>query len=363
MIGWIATKNSLVKLFCIYILGPIFKRQRTGANSNRILFIESAGLGDMCVLLPFVKRLTDNNYKTDVCCPEGVADLWRQFLSPDSRVITFNNKTLWSVQGVGKLCNDFGSNQYDAVFSVTQTSTAAFLSVCARSTLRIGMIQGNIFYKGSRILFDKTYRARPDEHMTVRIEKQFESFQSIPATINKFIAPSIPSETGKFLLIHPGAKWIPRRWPAENFKTLALMLRKQGIPVVIAAHTSEPDLLSFFADFNNGTDQQFIITHDLKSLLDLTAKCTVYIGNDTGPTHLANLFAKPMVVLWGGGHLERIAPLGENVTIIKKEVPCRPCSQKDGALRCSNGENICLTKMSVVEVFNTVLPIWEKSVV
>ena len=313
----------------------------------------------MCVLLPFVRGLTDNKYKADICCPEGVADLWRQLLPSDSRIITFNNQTLWSAQGVNKICKDFGNIQYNAVITVTAMSNAAFLTVCARSILRIGMIQGRHFYKGSRILFDQIYRARLDEHMTYRIERQFALFNKIPSNFKRFVASSIPSETGKYMLIHPGSKWFPKRWPMENFKALALKLRRKGIRVTIAAHTSEPDLISFFSDYNDGNDQRFAITPDILSLMDLTAQCSVYVGNDSGPTHLANLYAKPMVVLWGPERSERIAPIGDNVTIIKKEVPCRPCSQKAGALKCSNGDNICLSRISADEVYDKVLPLWE----
>lgn len=359
MINWIKGKNSIFKLYSIYILGPIFKRRRTGKNSQRILFIESAGLGDMCVLLPFVRGLAENNYSVDACCPVGVADLWQQLLPNESRIITFSNKTLWSSQGVKKLLDDFGDIQYDAVFTVTSTSTASFLTVCARSTLRIGIIEGKYYYKGSRILFDQIYRARTDEHMTDRLERQFALFNSVPSNINRFVAPSILSKTGKFVLIHPGSKWIPKRWPVENFKKLALKLRQKGIPVTIAAHTSEPDLISFFSGFNDGNDQRFVITPDIISLMDLTAQCSVYVGNDSGPTHLANLYAKPLVVIWGPGQSERISPIGDKVTIIKKEVSCRPCRQKEGALICSNGENICLTRISVDEVYEKVLPLWE----
>lgn len=359
MVGWIRIKNSLFKLFAIYILGSIFKRRRAGTNSQRILFIESSGLGDICVLLPFVRGLTDSKYKVDVCCPEGVDDLWRQFLPTDSRIITFNNRTLWSAQGVNKICKDFGNIQYNAVITVTQMSTSAFLTVCARSSLRIGMIQGRQFYRGSRILFDQIYRARLDENMIYRFERQFALFNKIPSNFKRFVASSIPSETGKFLLIHPGSKWIPKRWPMENFKALALMLRRKGIPVTIAAHTSELDLISFFSDFNDGNDQRFVITPDILSLIDLTAQCSVYVGNDSGPTHLANLYAKPMVVLWGPGLWGRIEPIGNNVTTIKKDVPCRPCHQKVGALKCSNGDNICLSAISPNEVYDRVLPLWE----
>lgn len=359
MIDWISIKNSLFKIFCIYILGPILKGRRAGTISQRVLFIESAGLGDMCVLLPFVRRLADSKYKVDVCCPEGVADLWHQHLPTDSRIITFNNRTLWSVHGVYKICNDFGRTQYEAVFGIAQMSIVSFISVCARSTLRIGMIQGDFFYKGSRLLFDQLYSAKIDEHMTNRFERQFALFTGVSPKTNRFIAPSIPSEMGKFILLHPGSKWFPKRWPVEKFKSLAMKFRENGIPVTIAAHTSEPDIISFFSDFSDGKDQRFVTTPSISSLMELTAQCSVYVGNDSGPTHLANLYAKPMIVLWGPALTERISPLGNNVTILKKEVPCRPCHQKVGALACSNGENICLTRISIDEVYDTVLPLWE----
>jgi ADP-heptose:LPS heptosyltransferase len=261
---------------------------------------------------------------------------------------------------VRKIRDGFGDILYDAVFTVTQSSTAAFLTVCARSPLRIGMTQGKQFYKGSRILFDRVYRAQLDEHMTRRIERQFALFNAVPSNLKRFVAPSMPPAAGRFLLIHPGSKWIPKRWPVENFKALALKLRQNGIPVTVAAHTSEPDLISCFSDIADGNALRFVLTPDITSLMELTAQCSVYVGNDSGPTHMAHLFAKPLVVLWGPAPFERIVPIGDNVTIIKKDVPCRPCRQKKGATKCALGDNICLSRISVAEVYDAVLPLWEK---
>jgi heptosyltransferase-2 len=76
-----------------------------------------------------------------------------------------------------------------------------------------------------------------------------------------------------------------------------------------------------------------------------------FIGNDSGPAHYAALIGRPTFVLWGPGNYERVRPLGRNVHVFKKELPCRPCRQRGD--RCIRGTNECLQMIGVDEVFET----------
>jgi len=60
-------------------------------------------------------------------------------------------------------------------------------------------------------------------------------------------------------------------------------------------------------------------------------RASVFIGLDSMPAHLAASFNTPTVVVWCGiNDPVQWRPVGENVSIIKKDVACAPCFLKGG---------------------------------
>jgi ADP-heptose:LPS heptosyltransferase len=65
------------------------------------------------------------------------------------------------------------------------------------------------------------------------------------------------------------------------------------------------------------------------SLMQLTAllsRCKLFIGGDTGPTHLASVLDVPVVSFFGASDAKRNRPYGKNSYIIQlNELDCVPC--------------------------------------
>lgn len=93
------------------------------------------------------------------------------------------------------------------------------------------------------------------------------------------------------LAVHPFASAAAKAWPAERFAAVARKLRDVGRmePVIIAG---PGDDTTPFAEFRTmaGT------LGEVKSLLKSAA---LFIGNDSGPAHMAAAFGLPVVVLYG----------------------------------------------------------------
>ncbi len=120
----------------------------------------------------------------------------------------------------------------------------------------------------------------------------------------------------KYVLVCPGSSDQERNWQIEKFAETANSLHKtNGVGIIIGGSTQEKHA-----------------TEALKKLLsfpvvDLTGKTTlpifgaictkakVYVGNDTGTTHLAGAFGLPVVCIMGGG-INRFFPYGDPKTHI-----------------------------------------------
>ncbi len=104
--------------------------------------------------------------------------------------------------------------------------------------------------------------------------------------------PGVPA---LLAIIHPVAATPQKTWSAAGFVAVAEYLRASGLKSVFIGASS--DDLSPFASFPTQTAS----LSDLKSLL---ARASVFVGNDSGPAHMAAAFGLPVVVLFGASDPE-----------------------------------------------------------
>jgi heptosyltransferase III len=101
-------------------------------------------------------------------------------------------------------------------------------------------------------------------------------------------------------IIHPLASAPEKTWPAENFLAVAKHLEQSGIePIFIGAHADD---LSPFARY------QTIQGAPLAQIKNLLAAASLFIGNDSGPAHMAAAFGLPCVVIFSASDPEIWSP-------------------------------------------------------
>ena len=98
-----------------------------------------------------------------------------------------------------------------------------------------------------------------------------------------------PSMQPRHAVLHPYASSSPKQWPAERFAEVARYLKLWNIhPVFLAGP------LDNTAPFR-GHD---ILQGNLAEVKALLSNASLFIGNDSGPAHLAAAFGVPSVVLF-----------------------------------------------------------------
>jgi len=96
-----------------------------------------------------------------------------------------------------------------------------------------------------------------------------------------------PPLAGAYAVIHPFAATPEKTWPAERFLAVAETLRD---PVFLAG---PDDDASKFAKY------RVIQNAPLVEVKSIIAGAQLFIGNDSGPAHIAAAFGVPVVVLFG----------------------------------------------------------------
>jgi len=94
---------------------------------------------------------------------------------------------------------------------------------------------------------------------------------------------------------------------------------------------------------------------DVPQLLALLGRVDMYIGGDTGMMHLAALAGTPVLAIFGPTDHKINGPYGPSHRIIRKDLPCSPCKNKD----CQ--ERRCLKEITVDEVFKAALDLHKKN--
>ncbi|MFC5142064.1 glycosyltransferase family 9 protein [Actinomycetospora rhizophila] len=102
------------------------------------------------------------------------------------------------------------------------------------------------------------------------------------------------------VVVHPGAAYGSKRWPAARFAVCAAVLQAQGHAVVVTGGADEARLTAeVVARAGLPADADLGGRTDLAGLLDLVAAASLVIAGDTGISHVATAFGTPSVTLFG----------------------------------------------------------------
>lgn len=118
------------------------------------------------------------------------------------------------------------------------------------------------------------------------------------------------------IVIHPGSGAARKCWPIDRFIDLAESIAKQRrVSFVIG----EAERANWPSDQIRRLEAIAMIAEPATyvALRDVIANAATYIGNDSGPTHLAAACGVPTIALFGGDPA-RWSPLGPRVKIIHR---------------------------------------------
>ncbi len=150
----------------------------------------------------------------------------------------------------------------------------------------------------------------------------------------------------------PGAAWEFRRWPAERFVEVGRWLQEcHGAFVLIFAARNEHHLaLQVEKGLYPGQTLNLAGQTTIPQMGALLRHCRLFLGNDSGPLHVAVAAGVPVVGLFGPGEYERFRPWGPANEVIRLTFPCSPCSQSCffESARCIRGISVSQVKETIV---------------
>jgi len=153
---------------------------------------------------------------------------------------------------------------------------------------------------------------------------------------------------GELLIaVNPGAFKQSKRWPEPRYGQLCdILIREFRAKVIIFQGPDDDEIVRRVSTLM--AEKAIIAKTGLKELAAICRRCRLFVGNDTGPTHVAAASGTPVISLFGPADPERSRPWGRDNVVIKKDVRCSPCSR----IVCK--ELTCMKSISVEDVLQAV---------
>lgn len=157
-----------------------------------------------------------------------------------------------------------------------------------------------------------------------------------------------PEERPNVILLHPGSGSRKKLWPLKHFLDLFHHLQsKPGSKFLLILGPAEgPEIQHAFSELRS---PRLILTKGL-SLVELASLMEggrLFIGNDSGISHMAAALGLPTLAIFGPTDHRVWSPRGEKVEVVRRGIPCSPCSEERFFL-CRELE--CLNAIGVGDV-------------
>jgi ADP-heptose:LPS heptosyltransferase len=170
----------------------------------------------------------------------------------------------------------------------------------------------------------------------------------------------LPNQDGRALIVlnpNAGTLSLERRWPRERFAALdACLVRGDDARIVLIGSDSEREWSAGVAALTTNLPEGGLIDAtgrlSVGGLHALLARADAFVGNDSGPMHLAAALGTPTMGLFGPETPQMYAPLGARALWLYEPPPCSPCINvhDNKVSSCVLGRPECLINLEVGRV-------------
>jgi ADP-heptose:LPS heptosyltransferase len=145
-----------------------------------------------------------------------------------------------------------------------------------------------------------------------------------------------------------------RQWPPEQFAELInLLLERQHLNVALIGGVDEKALADHVLNHveNSSLVINLVGRLPLAELATLLASAALFIGNNSGPQHIAASLGVPTVGIHSGVvDAREWGPMGPNAVAVRRQMSCSPCYIEQPT-DCPR-QLACLRDLSVAHVLN-----------
>lgn len=306
-----------------------------------LLIIELWGLGDLVIATPFLHAACEKFAVTLIAKPfakDLQPRLWPEvevvpFVAPWTAFQGKYRLWNWPLREMARLRKQIAIRQFNVGVSARWDPRDHLMLRAMRVQRRVGFprLQSQLF------LTDTVAKPAPHAH---RYEYWRTVGQSLALDMPDRQSIVMPrNKTDGAVFIHTGAGQAIRVWPLDRYAQLVRELRQRKYKVLVAC---DPEQRAWWI---NAGEPDVAVPRSVNDLLGLIDQAGAFVGNDSGPGHLAAFCGVPTFSLFGPQLPEWFAPLHpESFCFEGKPCPYKPCSDY-----CRFDVPRCLWEISLAE--------------
>ena len=288
----------------------------------KLLVLELWGLGDLAIATPFLQAASEKFAVTILAKPYA-RDLANHFW-PEVKVVPFvapwtafrRKYAVWNWPW-GKLLGllKLRKERFEAGVSVRWDPRDHVLLYLLGSGKRIGFPR-----LASQVLLTQ---ALPPPSIKAH---RYEYWLALGAALQLEMPKreqlaSRPKAVSDIIVIHSGAGQQVRVWPLERYRAMVQRLRALNYTIVVACDAGQQSW------WRKAGEENLAMPGSVSELITLLERSAAFIGNDSGPGHLAAILGVPTFTVFGPQLSEWFAPLHPAAQWVDgSPCPYKPCS-------------------------------------
>ena len=263
--------------------------------SDRILYIQTAFIGDAILSLPAIEKLHEKyqDSNIDVLCTPQSQDIFKS--SPYITEVTVldkknKQKTLWATL---KFAKELKSNNYTQIFSSHRSFRTGLIVLTLGTKHTFGFDNASLKH-----VYKSLIKYNVDKHEVQRnldligfnyndenwkIIPKIESSEEIKQTVLDYLNENNLKDG--FIAIAPGSVWTTKRYPQNYFEELIERLIMNNNKIVLIGGKQDSGLCSSIKDkFESVIDSSG--KFNIVGTVELLRYASLLISNDSAPTHM-----------------------------------------------------------------------------
>ncbi len=332
----------------------------------KILIVKLSSIGDVIHTLPVISAIKRSlpNAKISWIVEKKSAEILRnnEYLHQLIEIDTHTLRKTKSLTEFARQRKMLREETYDIALDFQGLLKSAAIAKLTKSKRRFGFAKAALREPASRFLLSEKIDVPKNIHIIRKNLTLAEKALKLKPTLEDFSFPifteakheleakQIIEQSGEnFAILNPAGGWVTKLWSAEKFGELAdKIYAEKGLVSVVSFAPNEESLAEKVIAASK-SKKIVKAKLSLKGFYELAKRAKIYVGGDTGPTHLAVAAKCPIVGIFGPTEWWRNgSPNSADICVERTDINCRTdCHRR------SCDKWICMD-ISVEKVFSAV---------
>ncbi len=350
-------------LILSFLISSTFYRRKdlTYAEIRRIAVIKLDHIGDVILSIPAIANLRAHFPRAHICMiANSSSRLIASYIPHLDEILCYDARffdrsgslrMLDFPRGL-RFARDMRKRDFDLIVDLRGSFASLLYGVIAESRFRID--------RGTYLIQRKLGRTSLKSEHEAEVNLDMLARAGVPTPLRD-LSLDLPQEykdsadvlLGNYnqrlpiIAVHPGGPSLIKRWPAERYAQLADHLsREHNARIILVGGKGEERIAGSILSRMDENATDLSGQTRLGQLAAVLQKADLFIGNDSGPMHLAAACGTRVIGLFGPTSPQRFGPYGEHCAALRMEKDCLPCMQD----KCKRPGYRCIDRISVDDV-------------